>query len=194
VWKIGTGKHEEARKHGIPCVNKEWIIDCDLDRIGDFSVRPFEGVQFCSTGFLNYQKADEQKRLKEFVERNGGTFSPQMTPATDRLVITQEAATEPNNLKMLFAKKEGIQMVQWEDLPKHNEEMMIAFFNQLEQQTNGSDAEEVEIEPKKETTKEKKVKQVAMKKTKKETKTKTTKATKKKEEKNNKEKKTKSKK
>jgi hypothetical protein len=76
---------------------------------------------------------------------------------------------------------------------KQNEEMMYNFFKQFEQQTNTNDS--VEVETKKENTKEKKVKQVATKKTKKETKTKTTKATKKKEEKkNNKEKKTKAKK
>jgi hypothetical protein len=77
---------------------------------------------------------------------------------------------------------------------KQNEKMMYDFFKQFEQQTNASDV--VEVESKKENTKEKKVKQVATKKTKKETKPKTTKATKKKEEtKNNKkEKKTKAKK
>jgi hypothetical protein len=79
-------------------------------------------------------------------------------------------------------------------LLKENEEMMSVFFNQLEQQANASDV--VEVETKKENTKEKKTKQVATKKTKKETEPKTTKATKKKEEaKNNKkEKKTKAKK
>jgi hypothetical protein len=69
------------------------------------------------------------------------------------------------------------------DLLKQNEQMMYDFFKQFEQQTNASDV--VEVETKKENTKEKKTKQIATKKTKKETKPKTTKATKKKEEKNN---------
>jgi hypothetical protein len=78
-------------------------------------------------------------------------------------------------------------------LLKQNEEMMSDFFKQFEQQANVSDV--VEVETKKENTKEKEVKQVVTKKAKKETKPKTTKATKKKEiPKNNEEKKTKVKK
>jgi len=78
VKKVGTKKHEMAKKWKIPTLEFRWLDDCKRESkclpFDDYDVRAFVGCVVTCTQLT----ATERIQIKRLVEENGGEYQPML--------------------------------------------------------------------------------------------------------------------